>query len=135
MEYTIPDTLVLKIEENDKYGVDTILYILFDILNSTYIIRGKRNEDTSKSCAYSFECESQYDLINFIEFLVDKNRVNYVLYNYDNLPAKSNEITYEFLEIYDDNEYEIGGYDNKKLNRKELYKILSFIRRIYNNNM
>jgi hypothetical protein len=131
---TVPDTLVLKIVENIGTNPDTILYVLYDKSKHRYVIRGSRQETkTVKTCSYSFECKSSRDLVDFIKFLIDSsNDVSYILYNYDNLPFTSNEITYEFLSEYDNIRYEISGYDNQKLKRKELLKYLRMLRNIFN---
>jgi hypothetical protein len=132
MEFTVPDTLVLKIVEHDVdlNRPDTTVYVLYDKKEHKYIIRGKRFMD---SCSYAFDCEFAHDLANFIQFLIDKeNNISYILYNYDNLPKTSNEIDYEFLYTYDDKVYEISGYDDKKLHRKELLRNLRMLRYIYN---
>jgi hypothetical protein len=136
MEYTVPDTLVLKIVEKDGNKDDTILYILYDKSVERYVIRGKREETLRvKSCTYSFECDYTHDLVDFIQFLIDPtNSISVILYNYDNLPFSSNDVTFEFLSEYDDIRYEIGGYDNVKLKRKELLKNLRMLRNIYNYN-
>jgi hypothetical protein len=134
MEFIVPDTLVLKIVEHDvDLGrPDTTLYILYDKATHRYVIRGKRNSRTIDSCTYSFECECANDLADFLEFLLDKtNNFSFILYNYDNLPATSNEITFNFLETYDSNVYEISGYDNK-LKRQYLLRNLRILRNIFN---
>jgi hypothetical protein len=136
MEFTVPDTLVLKIIENDGFKTDTSLYLLYDKSIHRYIIRGSR-QDTSrvKTCTYSFECEFTKDLLDFIDFLIDEsNTVSYILYNYDNLPALSNDITYDFLHDHGDARNEIAGYDNQLLKRKELVKYLRMLRNIFNYN-
>lgn len=133
MEYTVPDTLVLKIVEyevkTDKK--DNIIYILFDTSLNKFIIRGKRVP--LDSCTYSFECDNSSKLFDFIDFLIDRyNKVSYILYNYDNLPKSSNDITYEFLESYYDVRYEISGYDNKTIRKKELVKNLNMLKNVNN---
>jgi hypothetical protein len=132
MDYNLPDTLVLKIEEIEEYEVenkliDTTLYILYDTRANRYVIRGKRRSSSSlESHPYSFESESASDLADFIELIIcSKNTISYSLYNYDNLPNESNEITYDFLNAYDDISYEISGYDNQKLKKSVLVKYLS----------
>jgi hypothetical protein len=138
MEFTVPDTLVLKIVEYemDSSKDDTTLYIWYDQDTETYIIRGKRRETSMvDSCVYSFECNSASNLSDFIQFVIDKtNYVSYILYNYDNLPKTSDEITFEFLANNDDITYEIAGYDHQKLNRKELIRNLKMLRNIFNYN-
>ena len=143
MEFTVPDTLVLKIVEHDVDSgeQDTTLYILYDKMRHHYVIRGKRKdvirgkrkEFDLRTCTYSYECEFAHDLADFIEFLIDEeNKVSYILYNYDNLPSTSNEITYEFLKENDAITYEIAGYDNKKFYRRELLKNLRMLRNVFN---
>jgi len=133
---TVPDTLVFKIAEidNETNRPDTTLYIIYDKKRHRFIIRGKRHEtELIHSCTYSFECEYAKDLGDFIEFLIDKqNKVSYILYNYDNLPYTSNEISFNFLSEYDDRAYEISGYDNINLNRKQLLKYLRMLRNVFN---
>lgn len=135
MEFTVPDTLVLKIVEHDvDLGrPDTTLFILYDNATSRYVIRGKRNDARVVSCTYSYECERVTDLADFLEFLFDiTNQFTYVLYNYDNLPATSNEITFEFLKQHDRMKNELSGYDNNNFNRRELVKNLRMLRNIFN---
>ena len=135
MEFTVPDTLVLKIVEHDvDLGIpDTTLYVLYDKSTHRYVIRGKRNDSRIDSCTYSFECEFANDLADFLEFLLDRtNTFSYILYNYDNLPETSNEITFEFLEMYDSKIYELSGYDNLSFKRKILLKNLRMLRNIFN---
>lgn len=137
MDYTVPDTLVLKIEEyerDDSHLIDTTLYILYDSRSDRYVIRGNRRSTKSLvSQPYSFEAESSRDLAEFIEFVIcSENRVSYSLYNYDNLHLNSEYITYDFLESWDDKEYELVGYDNQKLERNKLLKILRILRGVFN---
>lgn len=136
MELPAPDTLVLKIAEYDidTGKLDTTLYLLYDKVEEKYVIRGRRGANSQlKSCTYSFDCENATDLADFIEFVIDKtNTVSYILYNYDNLPCDSNEITYDFLEEYDHRTYEISGYDNNPLKRQVLVKNLRMLRNVFN---
>lgn len=135
MESTVPDTLVFKIIEHDVdlHRADTTMYVIYDKAINRYVIRGKRNDDTSESCTYSFECEFASDLLDFMEFCLDStNKFSFILYNYDNLPETSNEITFEFLKKYDSVVYEISGYDNQILQRKSMFKYLRILRNVCN---
>lgn len=137
MDFNLPDTLVFKIEEYEDYKnklIDTTLYILYDTRSERYVIRGKRRWTSNLTfCPYSFELESARDLVDFIELIIcSKNSVSYSLYNYDNLPNESNNITYEFLNECDDRAYEISGYDNQKLKRSVLLKYLRSLRNVFN---
>jgi hypothetical protein len=139
MDYNLPDTLVLKIEEYEEYKVenkliDTTLYILYDTRAKRYVIRGKRRLSSSLEFQpYSFESELACDLADFIELIIcSKNTISYSLYNYDNLPNESNEITYDFFNAYDDRAYEISGYDNQKFKRRVVLKYLRSLRNVFN---
>lgn len=136
MEFAFTDTLVLKIVEYDVdlKMPDTTLYVLYDKSEHNYVVRGKRRETgTLNSCTYSFVCEYAKDLADFIQFLICKqNKVSYILYNYDNLPATSDEISYEFLSENDDRTYEISGYDHQDLHRNVLLKNLRMLRNVFN---
>jgi hypothetical protein len=133
---TLPDCLVLKLQE---YGVtlehiDTTVYILYDVNEGKYVVRGQRRcTPTHQSCTYSFDCEFAEDLVDFLRYLICKtNTVNEVLYNYDNLPYNSNEITYEFLKAHDDRNYEISGYNGYKLKKNRLLRNLRMLRNVFN---
>ena len=132
----IVDCLVLKLEEFkvESNEIDTTLYILYDTRKDMYLIRGERKWTLNrKFLSYSFECESVNDLADFIEYVVPShNLVNEVLYNYDNFPENSNDITYDFLHDYDHSDYEISGYNDKKLKRSRLLRNLRILRNIFN---
>jgi len=72
-------------------------------------------------------------LVDFLKYLIcPSNTVNEVLYNYDNLPGGSDEITFEFLKEHDDRSYEISGYHGFKLKRKRLVRNLRMLRNVFN---
>uniref|UniRef100_A0A6C0ERM6 Uncharacterized protein n=1 Tax=viral metagenome TaxID=1070528 RepID=A0A6C0ERM6_9ZZZZ len=133
---TPTDCLVLKIEEygTDDGKLDTVLFILYDKLQRRYIIRGKRNHSTKYIFyPFSFMCNNSKDLTDFISFAIcRKNLCNYVLYNYDNLPFSSDDITYEFLNENESYSYELAGYDNVKFNKKKLTKHLKMLNNVFN---
>jgi hypothetical protein len=132
----MPDCLVFKFEEveKDTERIDTTVYVLFDQMKEKYIVRGQRRWNPKyQSCSYSFECDNQCDLADFLQYIICAgNTVNEVLYNYDNLPDDSNKITYEFLHDYDHADYEISGYNDQKFSRKRLFKNLRMLRKISN---
>ena len=132
----MPDCLVFKFEEvePDTGNIDTTVYVLYDQSNEKYIVRGQRKwTPRHQSCTYSFGCDHICDLVEFLQYVIcSENKVNEVLYNYDNLPDDSNKITYEFLHDYDHSDYEISGYNSQKFSRKRLFKNLRMLRKIYN---
>lgn len=132
----ITDCLVFKLEEVEKTSknIDTTLYVIYDKRNHKFLIRGRRaSTPLSKSYSYSFECELANDLAIFIQYLIcSGNKINEILYNYDNLPEDPNEITFEFLNNYYHSDYEISGYNNKKLKRNRLLRNLRMLRNVSN---
>lgn len=130
------DCLVLKIEEYDSTTerLDNTVFILYDTKSKQYIVRGLR-VDTPKmtSVPYSFTCKKLSRLVDFISFIVCKQNLwSYTLYNYNNLPFSSENITFDSL--YDDGnkENEISGYDNCSYDRRELYSNLRMLRFVFN---
>ena len=132
----VTDCLVFKIVEMDvdTAEIDTTMYIIYDKTTRKYLIRGKRS-DTSRfqSCTYSYDCEFASDLADFIQYLIcQDNTVNEILYNFDELPENSNDITFEYLNEYDHPAYEISGYNNQKINRTTLLRNIRMLRNITN---
>lgn len=129
------DCLVLKIEEYDidSRNLDTTLFVIYDKKEHQFIIRGKRNHVTLDSCTYSFSCEFAHELFEFITFVIcKKNYWAYTIFNYDNLPAESDEITYEFLKDYESKVYELAGYDRVKFSKEKLLTYLRILRNVFN---
>lgn len=134
----ITDCLVLKIEEYEvdkKNEIDTTVYVLYDHKEKHYVVRGqRRNTSNHPMAAYSFNCINEKDLESFLSFVIcRKNSWSFSLYNYDNLPYNSNNITYDFLQKYDSRDYEISGYDNQRYNKKRLIKNLKMLKNVFNN--
>lgn len=132
----VTDCLVFKIEEveSDTDKIDTTMYIIYDKKNHNYLIRGRRRwVPGTQPSAYSYECEFASDLADFIQYIVcPENKVNEILYNYNNLPENPNEITFDFLNEHDRSDYEISGYNSKKLNRNRLLRNLRMLRNVSN---
>jgi hypothetical protein len=135
-KFAVPDTLVLKLEEVEKNTnkIDTTIYIFYDKRTHHFFVRGQRRwSPNHQSCTYSFQCEFAKDLVDFLQYIIcKKNRVNEILYNYDNLPVESNDVTFEFLHDYDHSDYEIAGYDNVRFNRKKFANTLRILRNVFN---
>jgi hypothetical protein len=137
-EFTIPDCIVLKIEEQDSdtYELDHTVFILYDSMKRQYIIRGKRASlllGKQTSPTYSFVCDEPHNLVSFLTTIISKKNLwTYTLYNYDNLSEDSNNITYEFLKEYECEQYELCGYDEAVYNKKELSNYLNILRTVYN---
>lgn len=134
--FNVTDCLVLKLEENDvdTHKIDNIIYIIYDTYAKTYIIRGRRGDDnTELNTTYSFRCECELDVVDYLEYMIcNKNTVNEILYNYNDLPTESNEIWFEDLHNDALIHREISGYNNKKIKRKRLLRILRMIKNVFN---
>jgi len=132
----VPDCLVLKFEEidSDLEQLDQSVFIFYDQNVETYVVRGRRRWSPKiQSCTYSYECDNADDLADFLEYLFCKdNAVNEILYNYDNFPDNSNDITFEFLQEHEHKDYEISGYDNQQHSVKRFKRLLRMIRKVGN---
>lgn len=137
MSKTAPtDCLVLKFEEFDVdlKKMDTNVYVFYDKNSSKFVLRGQRRcTPLHDSCTYSFDCEFANDLVDFLQYIICKdNKVNEILYNYDNFPSSSDQITFEFLKKNDHSDYEISGYNEVSFKRTRLLKSLRMLRNVFN---
>ncbi len=134
-ENHFPDCLVLKIEEHDidNKELDMTLYVLYDQKEKHYVIRGQRFSRKIDSCTFSFNCEYAYELAEFISTIIcTENLWTYSLYNYDNLPSDSDDISYGFLKENDSKINELCGYDFQDFNSKQLLRYLRILRNVFN---
>jgi hypothetical protein len=131
------DCLVLMIEEYDIDNVrtDNTVYVLYDQKDEHYVIRGKRNDTKNiKGCGFSFNCTNIKSLEYFISFIIcKKNLWSFTLYNYDNLPYMSENITYDYLSENASSEIELSGYDKINYSKEELKNLFKTIKNVFNN--
>jgi len=126
------DCAVLRIDEFDRdtYKPDTTMYVLYDANEGMFVVRGKRPNAWE---TYSFYCDSLHDLKDFISTVICKDNLwSYSLYNCDNLPTDSDDITFGTLEYSVRKENEITGYDYQDYNKHTLKKMLRILRNVYN---
>lgn len=126
------DCLVLRIDEfdYDTRELDTSIYVLYDVNEEVYVIRGKRPNTWT---TYSFYCENMDDVKDFVSTVICKTNLwTYNLYNCDNLHLDSDDITFGSLENSVSKENEVVGYDLKEYNKKFLKKMLRILRNVYN---
>ena len=133
------DCLVLKIEEVESTGsnekiVDNQIFVIFDTREGHYILRGKRNDTTKIDFdTYSFNCNTSDDVVNFLSFVIDKNNLlHYILYNINDLPLKSEEISFESLGDRVYGARELVGYENNVFSKKILKNNIQILRYMYN---
>lgn len=124
------DCLVLKIEEFDcdTRKKDTTLFVFYDSKIDEFIIRGKRVNNS-----FSFKCVSSEDLAEFITFTIcTRNLWTFVLYSYDNLPIRSDDIDFDFLTTHLEKCLEISAYDQQKYSWDQLLQNLRMLRNVSN---
>lgn len=129
---TPTDCVVLRIDEFDRdtRKLDTSMYLLYDVNEEVYVIRGKRSDDWN---TYSFYCDSLDELMNFVSTVICKDNLwSYTLYNFANLPLDSDDITFGILEYSIKKESELVGYDYQNYNKKSLKKMLRILGNVYN---
>jgi hypothetical protein len=135
-EFTAPDCLVFKIEEIEiKTDVlDTSVFVFYDQRERKYVVRGRRRWTPAiQSSTYSYDCESIDDMVDFLSYIISKNnRINEILYNYDNLSDDSNDVTFEFLSEQENTDYEISGYNNNRPSRSRFYRLLRMLKKVGN---
>ena len=136
------DCLVLRVVENtcSKFKYDQEVFILWDTFLKKYIIRGRRSP-FRRGCAhgnpYSYTCTHMLDVLNFLYLIIDPtNDCKFELYNYDNLPYDSDDITVDFLSNGIDLYNEVVAYDDMFIDstskNTELVKALKSLKSIYN---
>jgi len=142
----VPDCLVLKIQDFDPvYGLDTTLYILYDVNTRHYVLRGQRtpfpsivSEENKRRHSVPFSFVSSHTkgvqhLLTFVSFVLCKELPwSMVLYNYVNLPKNSNHITYEFLSQHECGEIELVGYDKQTYKPKLLKRLICMLQHVFN---
>lgn len=126
------DCLVLRIDEfeRDSYRLDTSMYIFYDVNEEVYVIRGKRPDSWE---TYSFYCDTMHDLLDFVRTAICKGNLwTYTLYNCNNLPLDSDDITFGTMESSVTKENEVCGYDYQNYSKKTLKRMLRILRNVYN---
>jgi hypothetical protein len=159
------DCLVVKIDELFSFEVEHTIFIVYDTREQKYVIRGKRFENNQKQQVeifstpsivqifdflfqsksekkpvnyypYSFSCPLKESLVDFLDFIFTQGSTFRIsLYNYDNFPYLSKDITYDFFERHVDESFEINSvYDYRSENKiKEKFeKILDLIQYVSN---
>lgn len=132
------DCLTLLVELLDTETLDTKvqgkLYILFDSNNNQFIIRGCNDLDLSNYYPYSFLVDehNKKDLVDFIDLFSNEDQIRLTIYNFNDLPLTSEEITFEYLEEYASEEYEFLSYRPQFFSKSSMKKILSVISSLRN---
>jgi hypothetical protein len=126
------DCLVLRIDEfdYDTNKLDNSMYIYYDVNEDIYVIRGKRPDNWE---TYSFYCDTMHGVKDFVSTVICQGNLwSYNLYNCDNLPLDSDDITFGTLEYNVKREKEVVAYDYQVYNKKTLKRMLRILRNVYN---
>jgi hypothetical protein len=126
------DCLVLEIfsEHNKK------IFVMYDYYHKTYIIKGiKPLQDN-----FSFQCKKKDTIMSFIEtFFCHVENVIILLHNYKQFPYEFNDIWFEYLNDFTENNYYCGDtLSSNKYNLKEyttsnvLKEHLNIIKNVFN---
>ena len=136
-ELQMDSKLVLCIEEidenNEKSPIDTRMFIYWKENAQHYVVSGRRQDTQRLSPApFAINCDSTRDLSEIIQFIVGKNKINVILYNfnkyYDTIQI---DTTYEFFESQMHKKYEISGYNALSCKRKQMSKYLRMLKNTY----
>ena len=131
-----PDTLVLRIREFDNEQDECCIFVIYDQSEMKYVIRGKcaNKMGMINSIPFSFKANSRKSARRFIQTVINvkSNTIGYDVYNYDNLPKFSNEITYDFLDENVDDLYLLSAYDKANVRSLTLNHMLYVIKHTYN---
>lgn len=134
------DCLVLCVEEIDTdydnfsdYQKKSRLYVLFDVTYGVFLIRGRR-DNTEPNSTFSFIADSnnQESVVNFIDFFTLDEPIIMTIYNMNELPLTSEEITCEYLEENSIEENIFLSYRQQDFSKSTLRKIMDIIKNIYN---
>ena len=145
------DCIVIKIEEYSMSYEDTLyyqdsvyynnyptktMYILYDEIWDSYIIRGEKCNDCARASYYSFSCKKTNSLVAFIQMNFDfRKKVNMTLLNYNELPYDTDYITFDLLKNFSSNTSSVitvhENIDNKKKSLRKTLKILKNVINIY----
>jgi len=124
--------LILCIEELSLFDPSIIerrIFIGWNKDTSKFFVRGKV-EDSSKVKYVPFAFSNEYsdEIYGFIKFVIGDNKINTILYNYNNLYDKDvDTLPYEFFENLLDSSHELSGYNEDKMNRSKFINLLSML--------
>ena len=125
--------LVLCIEKIDETNeispIDTRMFIFWHETERIYLVRGMRQHLPPEP--FNLSCDSTHDLSEIIGFMVGKNKINVILYNFINKISDKycNELSCDIFESLMDEKYKISGYNNMSYKRKDMVKYLRMLKK------
>jgi hypothetical protein len=147
------DTLVIKISENNTSTLEDTdhrsavgtTYVFYDYKKELFGVRCGYVKRNGKTVTFSYYVDNKEVLLDFLlEFIYLPKEAEITLVNYPDLPKESDDITYELLRKYDQDENEISGYTHNEddddeeeeeddvFPNKELVRFLNIIESVYN---
>lgn len=100
--------------------------------SDSYARSNDSNVESNEFKPFSYNCKLKKHLLHFLDYLLSNNSCEYSLYNFDNLPSSSNQISYHFLENLLDKRYEIVCYESDSFDKKMCLRMLNLLKNIYN---
>ena len=132
------DCLVLLIEGYDPELNISVnkTYVLYDNVNQQYLVRGLDfdKETQKKSFSFTVDYDATESIVDFTDFFSSGDQVKIAVYNFDDLPLTSEEITYEYLEDYSSEEYEIFTFRPTNYSKTTIRRMLTMVKNLYNHN-
>jgi hypothetical protein len=126
------DCLILCLEEFDSELNITQgkVYVLHDS-NEKYLIRGRKD---SESVPFSFICyDYNYEsIVDFLELFIGVDLCNITIYNHNDLPLTSDEITFEYLHENLDENNIFMAYSLDYFSKRGTTKALRAIKNVFN---
>lgn len=115
------DSMVVKIFEKNEVGKEVNrMYIFYDHILCTFGIRGGHTTKYGIITDYSYYTDHISGVINMVKMLSSKFvKLSICLVNYSNLPAYSDNITYDLLLKNDMPLNEMVGFDYNDNTKKE----------------
>jgi len=130
------DCLVLLIEGYDPELNISVnkTYVLYDNVNQQYLVRGLDfdKETQKKSFSFTVDYDATESIVDFTDFFSSGDQVKIAVYNFDDLPLTSEEITYEYLEDYSSEEYEIFTFRPTNYSKTTIRRMLTMVKNMYN---
>ena len=130
------NTLVLYLNEKED-RVFSEEFVFYDYTTCKFGVRGKSFNKKDIPNVFAFDCADQDSVLTFLkEIHVDYKLLSVCLLNYEDLPLKASDITYEYLDNMNCREMEIAGYDyaRRAYSLNNLDKLLTLVRYMYTEN-
>jgi len=123
------DCLVLLIEDSVMY---MNLFILYDDEKKSFFLCGKKITSTGVDwLPFSFHCESEKVVKSFTRLIME-DTVNMCLYNFNDLPANCNDISFDTLYEMKSEECEISTYFEEEDYYEDITEYLEMLKNVKN---